>query len=537
MSHNAKKGVSHFRIPPDGAGKHLLANVYWQVGYSAATGVFVVGETITGQTSLASGEVINYDPTDASTGFIELSPQDGTGVAFTVGENILNNGSPVGVVASVTDRYAQEMIVTGKNNPRWGQHVDKAGAAFVRFTEGAQQLDAYGMSRMSQPFPLQVHDFKYGIYPDAWFSQSVGVASVSHSSYEHAAILDVDDISGSYVRMITSVRPPAFPGSGEIFTLAVTVGDTGKTGCVRRWGAYSNSNGMYFELSGTALNIVKRSNSTGATVVTKISQSLWLDPISAVDSNDGMVLDISKVNMYWFNFDTMVVGTIRAGVFNNSGDRITVYEDTQFNIADRPILRNNSLPIRVEIINEAATASPSRFKLFAAAASAEGVSSDDRIALTKPGGFFGTQVQITGSDPVVLGSFRSTNIFAGVDNYMLTVPTRFSMFVSGTEVIAEIVKDMTLTTGSWIAASAYSPVEVTTPTSGSGGKIISANIYAIGVSNETFDPDVWGVRGECMTSLGASGYGSTYSIRVRKANPVAAATASVQFSVNWVDVR
>jgi hypothetical protein len=175
--------------------------------------------------------------------------------------------------------------------------------------------------------------------------------------------------------------------------------------------------------------------------------------------------------------------------------------------------------------------------MFSCACTSEGTQAEDRIALSSPGGLFGQKVTITGSDPVILGSFRSANMFNGVDNYMLTVPTRFSLHVSGTEVVAEIVKDMTLSTASWVSVGSHTPVEVNGLTaSGSGGRVISANIYGIGTGDYEFDTAVWGTRGECMTSLGGSGYGSTYSVRARKADP-SGPDAGVQFAFNWVDVK
>lgn len=536
MSVNSLKAMSYFRLPPDGAGKELFANMYWQVQYSNATYDFVVGDIVSGQTSLSEGEVINVNPTDATTGYISLIPQDATGTGFTVGETIVHASVGVAIVVAVTVRYIQDFIQVGKNNPRFGQHIDKDGAAFVRFTEGAQQLDAYGQSRMATPDVFQCFDFKYGLETESFFSQSAGSTTITHLSYEHAVAIDVDAVSGSYGRYISAIRPLVYPGTSLTFMISVAVGDTGKAGVVRRWGAFSNSNGYFFELSGTQLSLVKRSNSTGAVINTKIAQADWNDPLLANDSNDGIVLDVSKVNTYWFNIQTLTAGAVRFGCFNEQGDRITIHEIVGSNSYTVPGLRNSSLALRVEEVNEAASASPSRLKLFGCEARSEGTRPEDEVILGVANAFsLPAPITISGSGTYPLLSFRSANTFNGVDNYKLSVPVSLSILTSGSAVILSIVKNATLNTSSFAVLTSRSPVMGDmTATSASGGYVISSNIYDVGVTQRTFDKEVWSARGECMTSLGGSGLWDYYTVMGQKAD-TSAGNVKVQVSFNWVD--
>lgn len=538
MSLTDRASFSNYRIPPDGAGKRLGTVLYIEVSYTGATEQFTVGEIVSGQTSLVSMEIIEVFPTDATTGKFFGVVQD-AGTTFQASENITHNGIPVAVVNGTPVEYhVPASIIVGKNSPFHGQAVDKAGAAYVRFTEGAQQLDSYGMSRMSQQDVFQCFDFKYGLETESFFSQSSTApsATVSHLTYEHAVALDTDANSGSYARYISAIRPSIFPGTSQMFTVSVAAGDAGKAGVVRRWGAYSNSNGFYFELSGTSLSLVKRSNSSGVVVNTKVAQADWSDPLMAGDSVDGMVLDVSKVNTYWFNFQTMTVGSIRFGVLNEAGDRVTVHEITELNSSTVPGLRNSSVPFRVEQFNESTVASPSRLKLFAAEARAEGSRPEDLIALSVPSSFvMPSMVTISGSGTVPLMSFRANNTFNGVDNYKLTIPSKFSVYVSGTEVSLSIVRNATLNTSSWTTLTTRSPVQGDmAATSVTSGSYISSNIYGVGITQAETDPKVWHPKGECLTSLGGSGFWDYYTIVAQKVNP-AAGDASVKLAMNWID--
>ena len=539
MSSNAKQGMSYFRIPPDGAGKHLLANVYWQVGYAAATGVFVVGDIVTGQTSLTVGEVNNYFPTDASTGIVGLSPQDGTGIAFTVGESLLVNGSPVATVASVTERYAQDMIVVGKNNARFGQHVDKDGSAFIRFTEGSQQLDVYGLSRMVQPTIISTMDFKYGVEFEDYHAVSGTSGTITHNSYQHAVILNATADSGSNASFRQSVRTPIFPGAGMLDQLAVVVGDAGKTDVVRRWGKFSNNNGYFFELSGTALSVVRRSNSTGATVDTKFTQASWnVDPLDG-NGPSGMNLDVSKINIYWFNVQTFTAGRIRFGVINEQGERVVCHNEIEINSAAFPGTRNLTLPIRIDQYNAATTVSPSQIKLLAASSLLEGVRSivEDTPSISRYSSLASSASStITGTDWQPIGTFRSMSTFNGVDNYLITVPHIFTAYVSGSPIHIAAIKNATLNTSSFGPAGTNTGAEIeNAATYMSGGRNISTFICDVGATEHHFDEHVWNIRGEAMAYKGSSIYGDTYTIAAKKVIS-GSADATVWTTFNWSDV-
>ncbi len=61
-------------------------------------------------------------------------------------------------------------------------------------------------------------------------------------------------------------RARAYSNIGNSFTTAMALGDTGVTNNVRRWGAFDGTNGYYFELNGTTLNLVTLNAGTASKV-------------------------------------------------------------------------------------------------------------------------------------------------------------------------------------------------------------------------------------------------------------------------------
>jgi hypothetical protein len=61
------------------------------------------------------------------------------------------------------------------------------------------------------------------------------------------------------------------PGAENTMTTMVRMGDTGTANNIRNWGVFTGSDGMFFQLSGTNVNIVTRSNS----IDVQVPQANW----------------------------------------------------------------------------------------------------------------------------------------------------------------------------------------------------------------------------------------------------------------------
>ena len=543
MPVDSRSVLQTYRIPPDGAGKRLPTGLYQLLQYENGTHEFVETDYVRGQTSNARGEVVEVFPIDSTTGNIYVVPEGDTAGTFQAGENLIleETGLPVAKLTSGSvDIHVPRYQVVGRQSPFHPQEIDKNGAAYVRFTEGAQQLDAYGLTRVVQPQIISAYDFKYDIEPEDFHTATVGSGSVFHIADQHAVVLDVDSAAGSQTTFTSNVMYQTWPGSSHLVTMAVATGDSGQAGNVRRWGVFDAKDGFFFELSGTDLNVVHRSSATGVTVEMRISQSNWnTDPVSSHESRDGMILDPTKVNVYWINLQTMTAGRIVFGILNEAGERIILHNMGTINTDITPGARSITLPVIVDNQNGALLGAPARIKLFACSVRDEGPGIEDSVPLSRFSGL-GMQGLIpiaTGSAYTHLSTWRAGQYFKGVENGLVTLLMDMTFYVSGsTPVIIDTIKNTVLSTASWYSGSTNSPAEVTTtPATVTGGRVIHSKIFAPGTTTDVLHKDgVWELRGESMTRFSDGLPGDTYTIAARLVDP--SGSASVAMSLNWTDI-
>ena len=129
-----------------------------------------------------------------------------------------------------------------------------------------------------------------------------------------------------------------------------------KANCTRRVGQFDTSNGIYFELAGTVLNVVIRSSMTGSVVNTAVAQSSWnLDKLDGTGSS-GFTLDTSKHQLWVIEYGWQGIATVRFGLYING--RVTYcHEINSANLLTTPYMKTANLPIRTEITNTGTTTS------------------------------------------------------------------------------------------------------------------------------------------------------------------------------------
>lgn len=542
MSFDNRAALAGLRLPPDSTGKALMTSKYWELKYANLTHPEVkVGDYLLGNTSQTEAEIVAIYETGPDSGIFYLHPEDGgTGTGFVAGETLRHTTLPnIASVVSVQDYYAQSFQLIGKNNPLWGQHVDKDGAAYFRFTEGQQQLDAYGLSRMVQPKLLASYNFKYDEEPEDFDKAIVGGASVTYDPVSSGVVLGVGTALGDKAAFTSNVYYPVWPGCGQLITMAMACGDSGKAGVRVRWGYFNKDNGLFYERDGEDLFVVQRSSITGVVVDQRIPQSEWNE--SSLSAEGEMILDETKINVYWFNLHTLTGGRMRYGVVDQDGFRVTCHNEVDLNESFLPTARNMALPMRIEIENTALTPSPSIVKFHAGTVFAEGPSdalADSAISRFSSGHLqYGNKVLAT-ADEIPVMSFRSGLTFKGVENRLISVPLGYSLFCSH-PVRLRLYKNTTLTGAVWEPAGMYTPVEKdekATALDPMSGRTVYSAIYAAGAFNVALDEQVWSPRGECMTIKGdCAEHGDTYTATLQKLLP-SDPDVIVAFAGRWKDI-
>ena len=376
MSLNSRLASTFTRLPPDGVGKRVNAFLYHEVQYSAATHPFIRGEYIKGLTSLEIGEIVDVYPKDAFTGYLWVIQEDtGVGSGFTVGEQLQlgeYSGPVVASCVSSVPRLVPMTVNVGKNDPAYGQYVDNKGAAYVRFTEGAPQFAPFGEQKTTQARAVAVYEHSTGDYDSLYGIETSGTAVSVYNSASSEVILRVDGASGSSCRRTTNRFHYYLPGTGQAVLLTVGNGDVGKVGNTRRWGYYTDHNGVFFELSGTTFNVVLRSNIGDVIVEERVSQVNFNTDNLDGDGLSGVTWDATKYWVYWLDLQWLGAGRVRMGVSAPDSTRVQCHEFQHSGLLTSLYMQGASLPLRWDNFNTAVTAGTSELKEGCAAVHSEG---------------------------------------------------------------------------------------------------------------------------------------------------------------------
>jgi hypothetical protein len=257
-------------------------------------------------------------------------------------------------------------------------NVGISGTASVSFAPEA--TDAFGRLRVSNPYTL--YDTQARYYDHEQFSSNIaGTASVVYSADSSTYELNVATGSGDSVQRETTKTFPYQPGK-SLLVLSSFCMSQPKANLRQRIGYFGEDNGIYFEVVGTTLNMVIRSSSTGTLVEDRIPQSQWngdrLNGAGGANNPSGITLDPALDQIFWIDIEWLGVGSVRVG-FIIDGVYITCHTFHHANTVSTVSTDNTTtymttatLPLRCEITNTGATASPSLMRQICSSVISEG---------------------------------------------------------------------------------------------------------------------------------------------------------------------
>ena len=472
---------SYIQVPPDAAGKKISTTEITEVHFENEVITINIGDVISGDTSLVSATVLGVARIDAMEFYVL-----GTAL-FEAGETLRVAGQ---IVANVTvwgirSLHTQNMIAVDPIFHHQKQRIDERGAASIRFTEGEQQFDAYGKTKVSEATTIGAYKFTSTPISDVYHDiiELGGVIGINKT--ESTCISSVGMVSGDKVIRTTNKYHIFQPYISQLISMSLVCGDAGKTGLQRRWGYFDEADGIYFEVNGTGELAIVLLSSAGDPIE-KIYQSDWSEDKLDGTGRSEFDLDITKGNIYWIDIQ-WPVGRIRVGVYDNTGRRIVSHIIENANTKSRPYMKHPALPVRWEIENTAATGSSSELKFISASVQTE---ADFNPEQRTYGAHSAAEVTVGTTAYVPLLSFRPTLLFDGVANRVAAVLKSVQVISRTNPIRIDLTKNAVLTGATWdVSASADSAVEVDrTATSLTGGqKILSFVVPADGVSEEHMD--------------------------------------------------
>lgn len=363
------------QIPPSSTGKRILLRHAAYIPYINRTGNFLPNAPYTGASSGLSFVISKVFESTSTTGTLEVI-YDVDDIFNNVepiqNENILNQfDSVVAQISNTTltsDISINTQEIVGANNPSYGMNVDVFGAATMRFAEGRPQVSAAGQLRITSDTLLADYSFIHDAQFQRFSNSLRGSGSVTYDPTTLSVKLQTETSNNELTTHTSDFYHPFLPGASVLFLVAFRSGDSGKQGVIRRWGSFDPNNGFFFELNGTQLYITHRYTFNGVRKETKVSQQNWnndaLDGSGDINNPSGMLLDVTKNNQYWFDYQFLGGGRARWGILYQGG-RIVCHEMNMSN-GEMPgteftnPISTPSLPVCWSQYNSGSIASPSQ---------------------------------------------------------------------------------------------------------------------------------------------------------------------------------
>lgn len=335
---------------------------------------------------------------------------------------------------------------------------------------GGTEKDAFGRLRTSNPMTLfdSSHRFRDN---GLWNTSTTGTASATFNTNQGLVDLTVNNaINAEVVRETTKVF--SYQPGKSLLVLNTFVMETAKAGLRQRVGYYGDNNGIFFEVDGTTLNLVKRTIVGGSLSETRISQSSWNGDKLDGTGPSRFILDTSKAQIFWMDIEWLGVGSVRTGFIIN-GQYILCHTFNHANSIASTYITTASLPLRYEIKNTAATSGSSTLKQICSTVISEGGYELRGLqqAVTIPVDAPRDCTLANTYYPIISLKLKSGFLDA------IVILTALSILGSGNNAIFnwQIVASGTTTGGNWVDAGSSSAVQYNiSGTSFSGGRILAS---------------------------------------------------------------
>lgn len=453
-----------------------LRNITQALELDSVTGQVHVRSSIVGGNVTIAGNIIVSNVTVDALGNIDVSGNTmpvsgninidaGNVTVFQGTDPWIVEGNVNAVVTSGNINIDNSVEVTQGTDPWMVEgNVGISGTAQVSFASEA--TDAFGRLRVSNPYTIFDTQARY--YDHEQFSNSItGTADVDYDANSSSYELTVGQGSGDSVLRETTKTFPYQPGKSLLILSSFSM-STPKSNLRQRIGYFGEDNGIYFEVAGTTLNMVIRSSSTGVLVEDRIPQSQWngdrLNGLGGANNPSGIDLDPALDQIFWIDVEWLGVGTVRVG-FIIDGVYITCHSFNHANTISTPTTDNTTtymttatLPLRCELTNTGATASPSLMRQICASVISEG-----GFQLTGSGNpraaahLLSTPVRLPNDQsfkPVIAIRLKSTMPDAVV------VPIAYSLVPKESSIFQYRVYKRAITSGgSWVDSAADSAVQ------------------------------------------------------------------------------
>jgi hypothetical protein len=324
-------------------------------------------------------------------------------------------------------------------------------------------FDAFNRLRVSDPHTQFQAKFLYGnedkLYKTTTASGGTATFVPNHAAWE----LNTTATSGSKVLRETYHYMEYQPGKSQICLMTGVFGPS-VANCVKRIGYYDNNDGLYFVQDGTlGFAVAERSSTSGSPVDILTYQSSWNQDKMDGTGPSGIVLDVTKTQIFMIDFQWLGVGMVRYGLEINGMLYFVHYSEHANTTLTVPYMKSACLPMRYEIVNTAATSASLLVQICSSVVSEGGIDPIGQLFTAN-----NTQaVSIgTGSWTPIISIKVSTTLNSQLFRGKIQITGVESANIGGNTCMFAIVEDATLTSPSWIPVNAVSAVQYDTQSTG-----------------------------------------------------------------------
>jgi hypothetical protein len=464
------ESVTSIQIPPQSTGPRVGVVERYVLEFDNELISFTVGDVVEGATSGANGTITSIVTEGFAANSGRLYLRDTNGIAFTDNEDIQVSAVTHADADLVNEAYQayqfQQQILTDPRDPTRQQRIDEFGATLNTFTDGSPTFGAFGTMQIGEPQTAKTYRFAYDALDRYFWDDVASSGTVTYEQNPGLILHTTTTTSGSKANRTSHYYHPYKPGIGQRIEITCQVGDAGKANVRRRWGYFDANNGTFFELDGTTLNVVIRSDATGSIVDTKVAQTDWNAERADGSGTTAFNLDLTKANIFFIDLQWLGAGRVRFGAFLPSGEQQVFHVVENANINNLPYMRTATLPVRVEQENTGTAASTSEFRWACAVIKHTSKATIQGERFTASTGTSLVNVQPSDGDLPIL-AFRPKTSFNSETNRGLIRITSFTLANdtnSGAPIIYKIwwTDTTNLTGASFASIHSYSTGEVDT---------------------------------------------------------------------------
>lgn len=333
------------------------------------------------------------------------------------------------------------------------------------------QADAFGRLRISDEYTLFDSSFRYSDNERRWNTKLVGGGTVTHNANQGLMDLSVGTTSGDLVIRQTDRTFSYQPGKSLLVMQTFTFNQP-KTNLRQRAGYFTKQNGVYVEVNSMTTSLNLRSSITGSVSNNSINQDDWnVDPLDG-SGPSGVVLDLSKTQIFWTDIEWLGAGSVRCGFVIN-GQFIICHIFHHANEIVGTYMQTATLSCRLEIENTGTTASSSTLKQICTTVISEGGYQQIGLTRSVSNPLTGKTLPLDVDTPMVSIRLRSGRTDAVVQ------PREVTLYgIQATAFKFKIYRNCTLTGANWAIIDSASSVEYDiSATARDGGRVIFESIF------------------------------------------------------------